>query len=197
MKNHTSLVVLGTALAWLTTVNSSFGQSTFGFVNYIEGGLDAPVFDSNGNRLVDTDYVAMLYGGLTTDSLTPAYGDGFQVMLPEPFTYRPDLGGGYFGRPGYVTVNGVPGGGVAWLQVRAWDARLGATYEDVVALGIGGYGGSNLFQRSGGNPNGGVPTPPEPLVGLQSFSLSPIIPEPNSSALLLLGFALLFRRRRL
>ena len=190
MKNHKSSVVLGIAF-WLVAFNSSVAQSTFVFVNYIQGALDAPVFDSNGNRLAGSDYVAMLYGGATTDSLGPAYGAGFQIMSPEPFVYRLDLGGGYFGRPGYVTIYGVVPGGMAWLQVRAWDSRLGATYEDVVARGIGGYGESNLFQKSGGDPEGGVPTPPEPLIGLQSFNLLPVVPEPSSTTLLLLGLSVL------
>ena len=185
---------MAAALFCFITASSSFGQATFGFFNYVDGVLDAPVFDSNGLRLNGTDYVTMLYGGPTVDSLIPAYA-GSQIMAPVPFTYRPDLGGGYFARGGAVEIDTVPGGGMAWLQVRAWDARLGATYEDVVALGIGGYGESGLFQKQGGNPDLGVPTPSEPLIGLQSFSLLEMIPEPNTFALVLLGFGLLFRRR--
>jgi hypothetical protein len=193
MRPYTTWAAAINILAGLLFTHSSLGQSSFAFVNYIEGGLDAPVFDSTGNRLTGSDYVAMLYGGLSTGSLAPAYV-GAQVMTPTPFTYRLDLGGGYFSHTGYVEIQGVPGGATVWLQVRAWDARLGTSYEDVVALGIGGYGESNLFQRSGGDPGGGVPTPPEPLFGLQSFSL---IPEPNSTNLVLIGLPLfLWRYRR-
>jgi hypothetical protein len=73
------------------------------------------------------------------------------------------------------------------VQVRAWDARLAATYEEVVTLGIGGYGQSVLLHLTSGNLN--VPTLPAPLVGLQSFSLLPVIPEPSTWALLALGGA--------
>jgi hypothetical protein len=183
-------------LAALLVANSSFAQSTFGFVNYIQGVLDAPVFDSNGNRLAGTDYVAMLYGGPTVDSLQRAWDEvNFHEMAPVPFTYVPSGMAGYFRYVGYVQIGGVIGGDVAWLQVRAWDSRLGATYENVVALGIGGYGESNLFQRQGGGA-GVTPSPPEPLIGLQSFSLLPIIPEPSAANLLLLSFGVLFRWRR-
>ena len=194
MRTQTIWTICVSISAGLSITNSSLGQSTFGFVNHIDGILDAPVFDSNGNRLAGSDYVAMLYGGLTTTSLSRANW-GIQVMPPVPFTYRSDLGGGYFGLIGYVEIEGVPGGSTVWLQVRAWDSRLGATYEDVVALGIGGYGESNLFQKQGGGA-GVTPSPPEPMIGLQSFSLLPVIPEPSSTALLLLGLPLLLRKCR-
>ena len=51
-----------------------------------------------------------------------------------------------------------------------WDARLGASYEEVVSLGIGGYGGSNLFQKYGGElpPCVGAPTAASLLLGLEA-----------------------------
>jgi len=60
------------------------------------------------------------------------------------------------------------------LQVRAWDARLGSTYEEVSARGIDGYGESPLFyaQGNGISPNGVLPAP---LIGLRSFSLRPAL----------------------
>jgi hypothetical protein len=193
----TFVTMIASLLSATCLVMSGFGQSTFGFQNWIAGGLDAPVFDSAGNRLAGTDYVAMLYGGPTVDMLVPARNDGtINAMSPVPFTYQPLGMSGYFREPLYVTVANVLPGATAWLQVRAWDTRLGATYEDVVALGIGGYGESNLFQKRGGDPEGGVPGLPEPLIGLQSFSLLPVIPEPSSTALLLLGLSLLLRQCR-
>ena len=109
---------------------------------------------------------------------------------------------GYFNysgfQAGYVAIPTVSCGGIAWLQVRAWDAGLGATYEEVVNLGLGGYGESNLFQKRGGIACGPTVSPPEPLIGLQSFALREVIPEPGSTLLLLLGLPVLlfFRRRR-
>ena len=59
-------------------------------------------------------------------------------------------------------------------------------------LGVGGYGDSNLFQKKGGDPCG-LPTPHEPLIGLQSFSL---VPEPSTWALLAFGGAYLIWKSR-
>ena len=55
---------------------------------------------------------------------------------------------GYF-QTRVVDITTVPCGDFAWLQIRAWNARLGATYEEVVSLGIGGYGESNIFYANG------------------------------------------------
>jgi hypothetical protein len=182
--NKTTFIL---CLAFGITTNAS-SQSTFGMVNYIRGVLDVPVFDGAGQRLNGTNFLALLYGGPTMDALTPTtLVFSGPLVLPVPFNYMPSGQPGYFSAPGSMQVNSVEPGAVAWLQVRAWDARLGATYEDVVALGIGGYGGSNLFQERGGDPTLGVPILPSPLYHLQSFSLLPVIPEPSPALLLLLG----------
>lgn len=174
-------------------------QGTFFFRNWAihqSGVLDAPVFDSDGSRLFGTNYVAQLYGGSAPDSLSPArYDANNQIMNPTPFTFVNPFGEtGYFSEPAWVYINGAPS--AAWLQVRAWDVRLGASYEDVVALGIGGYGQSSVFLGFGGNSDIGLA--PGFLNGLQSFSLLPIIPEPSSYALLAFGGAMvwLFRRQQ-
>jgi hypothetical protein len=159
-------------------------QEAFVFQNYNASyGLDAPVFDALGNRLAGTSYVAVLLGGPTPDALALATSSGGVPMPPIPFTAMGGGQSGYFttGSAVYVRdVCGLP----AWLEVRAWDARLGSSYDEVVALGLGGYGQSALFQLHGSDvclPN---PPPPPALVGLQSFSL---VPEPSTWALLALG----------
>jgi hypothetical protein len=180
MMNLFLLRVVGLAFS-LASVG--FAQEAFVFGNYnAANGLDAPVFDANGNRLSGTNYVAMLYGGGYSNVLQPGRSFGGQVMRPFPFTLTVQGEAGYF-YGGYVEIPevcSVP----TWLQVRAWDARLASSYEEVAGLGVGGYGQSPLFQLQGSDvclPN---PRPPVPLIGLESFSL---VPEPSTWALLGLG----------
>jgi hypothetical protein len=114
--------------------------------------------------------------------------------VPVPFDYyAPNSQAGYFAYPGYLEIRTAIGFELPWLQVRAWDSRLGRSYEEVVSLGLGGYGESDLFQKFGG----GFPALPEPLIGLQSFSLRPVIPEPSSALLFLFCvFLLIYGARR-
>ena len=176
----------------------AYSQATFVFANFYPqpsgANVNAPVFDAEGNRLIGANYVAVLYGGLTQDSLAPATVGG-RVMEPIPFTYMPAGEGGYFARAGAVDINTVFENSYAWLQVRAWDLRLGQTYDEVVARGLGGYGASTLFYARGGGVMG--TDFPQPLIGLQSFNL---VPEPGTWALLAVGAGVLFwncRRTRL
>ncbi len=172
-------------------VQCAFGQATFLFWNYVPSyGIDAPVFDAAGNRLSGSHYVAVLYGGPTPDALVLARG-GAASMAPVPFirTYNGQVG--YFAEGEAAMFLTVPGLGFAWLQVRAWDLRLGQTYDEVASLGLGGYGQSSLFLAQGGDA--GSLTPARPLVGLESFSL---VPEPSTWALLALGTGIIFWRYR-
>lgn len=174
-------------------------QSTFGFANRAAG-LDAPVFDANGNRLFGTNYVARLYGGPRIDSLQPARGTSLNSppQDPVPFAFLIAGQAGYFVGPTALIAN-TECSDLAWLQVVAWDTRLGASYEEVAAMGMGGFGESSVFQARGGiaQPCSQNPAPPGLLFGLESFSLHPI-PEPSTYLLLLLGLPgiLLFHRRR-
>jgi hypothetical protein len=181
--------------AFISVGLPSIAQEAFLFQNYRPDlGIDAPVFDAAGNRLTGTNYVAMLFGGPTPDVLAPATTiSRFVPMPPVPFTYMPGGLGGYFAY-GIVQITNVciiP----AWLQVRAWDARLGSTYEEVIALGVGGYGQSPLFQLHGSDTCLPNPPPAVHLIGLQSFSL---VPEPGPVLLLLIAvpWVVLRLRRR-
>jgi hypothetical protein len=183
-----------TTLAILLAPSVGLAQATFSFFNYAPAaGIDAPILDAEGNRLFGTNYLAILYGGSTPDSLRVAT-DGNASMDPHPIIRIQNNQAGYFGQGGFVVVDDtIPTGRFAWLQVRVWDARIGATYEDVAALGQGGYGASALFYTYGGDL-GAEGLPPQPLRGLQSFSL---VPEPSTWALLVLGGGwLVWRCRR-
>jgi hypothetical protein len=190
-----SMIVVG---VWTLVLNSPVvAQSTYHFQNLVpSAGIDAPVFDAQGNRLAGANYAAELWGGAMISSLSPTIDFSSRQRLILPFLTG--LGAGYFTSINEMTVWVVPPGSFAWLQVRAWDTRLGATYEETVLRGLGGYGESSPFFAQGGNPTG-LPTLPRPLIGLQSFSLRPVIPEPSMWALLALGGAALWwaLRRRL
>jgi PEP-CTERM motif len=185
---------LGAAL----TLSASlvFGQASFELANNHPPLVDAPVFDAQGIPLAGTNYLAELWGAASPESLTPLVvvdeGNAREIVA---FIDR-----GYFFSPeSRLCVAEVAPRGWAWLQVRAWDARLGATYEQVAALGIGGYGESPLFYAQGHEPFREPPEPGAPLIGLQSFSLRPI-PEPSTWGLLVVGGVLsigfVLRRRR-
>lgn len=168
------------------------GQATFQLNNHaLRLGVDAPVFDAQGVPLEGLIYRAELYGGNKSESLSPASASlaspSSRLMVP----FLEGVAAGYFGTSESAVIFQVPPGGSAWLQVKAWDTRLGATYEEVAAIGLGGYGESPLFYAAGGNP-GPNPTPPGPLIGLQSFNLLPVIPEPSPVLLLLPGLAWFF-----
>ena len=190
-------------LNFLWTYPAQSQASSFWLNNYQPPVVNAPVFDALGGLLQGPNYVAELWGGITPDSLTPAlaFFSGQRIIVP----FRSGTSAGLFadfyqGRDGadHPSVLGVfPITGTAWLEVRAWDVRLGATYEDVVARGLGGYGESPLFSAHGSDPNN-LTALPAPLLGLQSFSLHSV-PEPSTWALMACGGLAVWwaaRRRR-
>ena len=133
------------------------GQLDFRNRSFVSPLLDAPVFDIDGvTRLNGSNYIAQLYGGLSLELLRP---------LGRPSPFSDGFGAGYF-LPQLVTFPTVPPGAAAVVQVRAWDATKGSTYEEARGLG-GRFGKSQLLTATLG---GGL-TPPTPLEGLQSFSL--------------------------
>jgi hypothetical protein len=168
------LTILILVYVLTTVVESAFGQyinGTFFFSNIDRGaGIDAPVFDCSGKPLEGTNYLAMLYGGLASDSLQPAPPPFTGQEMGAPLSFRTGAGAGYlFYEPSAIReVIGVVPGELAWVQVRAWDARLGESYERAASLGIGGYGESNLLHIKSG---GCFQCTHASLVGLQSFSL--------------------------
>ena len=185
----------------LLLLSTSTGQSSFRLNNYNPPEVNARVFDAQGVPLEGPNYVGELWGGSVSNSLTPALGfySGQRIVV----AFRTGSGAGivrdsYAGRDeaDHPTVLGVtPLISQAWLQVRAWDLRLGATYEEVAALGLGGYGGSPLFSAYGTDPTV-LFAVGAPLIGLQSFSLLPVVPEPAAWALLALGGTALWVFRR-
>ena len=173
--------------------------ANYKFDNYVpNAGVDAPVYDANGIGL-DSFYYAELWGGPTPDMLEPGIKT-HPNLLQNVRCIIPFYEDGYFLGNQEVHVKGVSDlefGLRAWLEVRAWDGRLGETYEEVVSLGIGGYGASELFYAQGGSLDAILPELGYELRGLESFSLLPVIPEPTTWALVMLGGSALAWRMNL
>ena len=168
-------MILCCAILELLVSYVASAQAYFEFRNLAPGAkVDAPVFDGASMPLEGTNYLAEIYGGPKPESLSPARGEVAGMRLVVPFRT-----GGYF-TGSAVLIDAVPAGGWAWLQVRAWEERLGATYELVAGRGLGGYGESPLFYAQGSQA--GHLDLPKPLIGLKSFKL-----RPTSTAVLIRG----------
>lgn len=167
---------------------ASLAQGTLNFSN-LPGTVSpagAPIFDADGTtKLAGAGFLAALYAGPSAGSL---------VAIGATLPFRSGAGAGFLDTSSGSarTVPTVAPGVAAFVQVVAWDASAGATYEAAVAAG-GKHGSSSVFQVT----TGGAGTPPglpANLVGLTSFNL---VPEPATYALLALGAgALLIRRRK-
>jgi len=179
-------------IACLALCVGAFAQGTVVFNNSPStsgpAGVGAPVFDVDGTtRLAGTVYLAQLFAGPDAASLTP-WG--------AALTFRTGAGAGFFNTTGVDTaraIGTVAPGAVATIQVVAWEAAGGTDYAVAVAGGFKNGASTTFTVTTGGNVPGLPPQVPANLVGLTSFSL---VPEPSTYALLALGAAALFLRRR-
>lgn len=165
-----------------------------GTVNFANGaaGVNAPISDPAGARLNGTAYVAQLWAGSSATSLAP---------VGAVVAFRTGTGAGYF-LGGERVIPGVAAGGTAFVQVRAWSAAGGTTWESAAANPTAqvGWSGGVWNPTAAASPFqvtvGGGTLPPGNLVGLTSFNLVNV-PEPATLALGVLGgLALLIRRRK-
>lgn len=165
---------------------SALGQGTLYFGNrFPGGGLDAPVFwgGLEGPKLDNATsghwWVAVLYASAPGGTLA-AVGD--------PIPFQSGSNAGYW--PGETrTIPGVPEGGIAQLQVRVFCQLMAPTFEHVAAMAVGDLGVSAILPRV---TTGGA-SDPAPMAGLQSFFVYAYIPEPSTTALVLLGAVVLSR----
>ncbi len=172
----------------------SYTSASFVFANYVNlAGIEyvnAPVLNQDGSGLYGSSYAAELYGGSTVDAMFPGTFNGAPAIA---FVAQvlPNGSRGYFRYPNAVVFHEIAGPQSLWLQVRIWDLNLGATYEEVVNKGVGGYGASGVFQDLSG---GGVANlPPGMLLHLESFSL---VPEPSLALIFVAGLLVLLGGKR-
>jgi hypothetical protein len=174
-------------IACLALCVGAYAQGTVNFANTagatgVAGG--APIFDVDGTtKLEGLAYLGQIYGGVSADSLAP-YGD--------PLGFRTGAGAGFFlATTAAVSIATVAPGDTAAVVVKVWEAAGGTSFE--MAQGGGFKYGESLVIPVITGGAGSPPSLPGNLVGMQSFSL---VPEPSTYALLALGAAALFLRRR-
>ena len=138
-----------------STLNVSFSGGG-GTLNFFNPGSNL-VYDVGGSMPLPsgTGYVAAVYVGSSSNTLT-AVGGPAGFVVPGHF-----LGG-------TRTVSFIPAGQPAFVQVRVWDAKVSATYEEALALGAK-RGASPVFVITLG---GGL-IPPTSLQAMPGFALEP------------------------
>jgi hypothetical protein len=168
---------------------SLFGQGSVMFEN-AGAGLNAPITNGlTGLRVSGSGFVAQLYYAPGTSALE---ADLTSLSGVAPFSGSP----GYFFGGLRVTDANTPPGASATFQVRAWEAALGATFEEALANAPSFpnrvLGKSALFV----NPTG-TSGAPATLSNLNGFRLDPVlIPEPGLISLLVLLPLAALRLRR-
>lgn len=186
-----TLCILALLAGLFRTIPNLPAQGTVYFHNYAPtAGLDAPILDVGGVPLSSSDYsvVAQLLGGPSPDNL---------VSLSPLVRVNAD---GYFDMFHETAVIGVPHvapGESGYFKVQVWSWAGGNTWDKALAKGAR-HGESGIFTViAGGDTDGGThpPTFPAFLTGLQSIILvdedPPIVPEPATIVLWLIGLAAL------
>jgi len=157
------------------------GQFNFGNKNTISTPpIDAKVSDNLGSFLAGTAYWAQAYVKLATDP------DSSYAPVGNAVNFRTGNNAGYIVTTAVTT--SFAGGTAVTVQMRAWEASGGTTYDAAVAAGKL-YGSSNPVNLAVQV----APNTPQDMQGLAAFSL---IPEPSTLALGVLGAAAFFLRRR-
>lgn len=157
------------------------------FNNRVSGVVDAPVTlvgnsaqgpGKTADSVVADLFLVSLNGAAKNVALTPT----------STFKTTSDLASKYINQQD-VVVSGSKPGDTAVLIMRAFASSLGA---DVAKAAGNGYGESSPFTIT----LGGGANPPSSLSTLTAFTYTPIVPEPSTIALGLLGAAALLIRRR-
>ena len=192
----------------------AFAQGTITINNRVSGVVVVPIYNQNAQNTFIQGNASTNGGSVDWTGATGVTGAGFTAqlfgatqgtaeaslnpVLPAT-TFRTGAAASYV-NPVTGTVQGVGdaanGGGIATLQLRAWDNRGGTitSWAQVLADQTILRGWSPTFNSQ---PLGGGLINPPNITGLQSFNLFSPIPEPSVIALGVLGAgALLLRRRK-
>ena len=183
-----ALVALGSLLG-----GNAVAQGTVNFNNKVSlDSINAPIYDlTMGGALLDgTNFLAQLYSG--------PMGTAEDKLVPTGpiVTLRTGVAAGYVnvGANGSRTIPNVAAGESALLQIRAWTASSGSTYEDAMAsLDPNGRAGVSPLVTVVTKPS--LLQTPISMNGLQSFAIVSVVPEPSVQMLGAAGFALLAIRR--
>ncbi|MCP5524155.1 MAG: PEP-CTERM sorting domain-containing protein [Verrucomicrobiales bacterium] len=176
----TRLCTLAMCLAATATLLRADGMIAFN-TKVAWAGINARVYDADGNPVSGAEYSAQLLWGLAADALAP-------IGVPVPFYSDKDYKLGYVDG-GVVRV--AETGAHGFVQMVAWATASGADYASALAAG-GPTGRSNIIPIWVGWDDIN-PTLPGELVGLEGFQLNrgQIIPEPSTFALGLMGLGVL------
>lgn len=161
---------------------TAYGQGLVNFAN-LGAGWSAPINQLDGSPVPAG-------GGFTAELLAGA--DAGSLVAVTPTTSNWVVPGLFNG--GVVTIPGQAPLSTPMLQVVVWENAGGTilSYADAQAAGVQ-HGASAIWTAAALGGAGTPPGPPSSLIGMTSFSL---VPEPSTYALLALGAAALFLRRR-
>ena len=97
------------------------------FFTWHPDGVSGRVYDFDGVTPLGTNFSGQLYAGTndTEEALVP---------IGTPVSFLSGPGAGYI-RSATIKLPGVRGGDTIYLQLRAWESCLGATYEQALANG--------------------------------------------------------------
>lgn len=188
-----------TAMTVLASL-SLYAQGTVNFLNNaastVRYGTDTAPTATPGNGVaVGTSLRISLFYAPTGVTDTNAF-----IELGTPTTFV--AAGRYNGGTRTTPLTTSPGG-TAQFEVRVFDSSLGADYTTAYAAGLIAQDPTKFFGWSTPftSATGGGGAPPGPPVSLATvtpvFVVNPLIPEPSTIALGVLGaLGLLFRRRK-
>jgi hypothetical protein len=153
----------------------AFAQGELGFANHAPSLIDAPVFDTDGQtRLAGAAFLWQFFAGLTPSTLKATGPSG---------VFNTGAAAGYMASDTDGFVAGSSDDTVCYVQMRAWEASAGATFEAAVAAG-GKYGFSNIVPEVAVVPPGGGYNLP---VGFESFRLMATLGHQPKLAITLLA----------